>query len=362
MASDHEILKSLNQDLVNINKSIEESLAMFNKLGNFWRYLDRDEALFYYTMSRDASLRVNDEGRYAATLNNIGIIYMKQGLLDDAISAFEEAEQVRGIIKDDNGRARSLHYLSICYGKKGDLEKVVHSINKIKIIRSAQPLYPDNSELKSDYEKRKKQNDLQGIAGVLCDLGMMSERDRNYDDAENYYRKCLEIHSSPKSCDALMWNRLGEIFYNKEDYQQAKNYFENSLTLCEDFLWGRDPDPNHELSLTAEHCTLVKGDLDDREFIGIRAWIQHSNQRLGQIALGQGDYRKAKIYFNKNLERDKYRRDNESIAIDLYYLGETSRREGDRYDAHNYFIKSLEEDPDSRLSNEIKLKLSDLDE
>lgn len=348
-------------DLVDIIKST-------NDIGNtYWEEDDLDKALECYKISMDFSEMLDNErltkNFSAAALNNIGIIYREQNLLPEAIKSFKKALALREEIEDYDGMARSLLYLSICSEEDYHFDDAHFYVHQIETIRHIQKLkksgvtpYLDNLVNEIYLEECCELNDHQGFAGRLCDLGRISEQMGHIDDAEYCYELGRKMQSVPKACEALMLNQLGGIFFGKGDYKKAKKYFLDSL----DYSKTLDKkDPLDQIRLTVVHCTLLKWIQKGREN-DFKAWIAHSLQKLGEIALVERDYPKALTYFNKYLEQQDG--DKAGMANAHFYLGLAYKNKGDTDLAHYYFEKSLDtiKDEDPLLIKLNHKMLSDL--
>ena len=369
-------------------EDIKKEINKFNKLGNDLRMDETkyDEALKCYGLVKKASEQLGNEKCTAAALNNMGIIYRKKGILDKAIQCFKEARKIRENNGDRDAECRSLHYLSICSEENQDHLSAKDYVRDIKRLRSSKkphhpncpanltdcPINPIQPDIPSYLERmayegylkeREIYNDQQGIAGVKCDLGRISEQMGNIEDAKTYFSEALEIDSAPPACEALICNQLGEIYLKEKDFKEAKRYFQlgyQKSILLENANPASKEDLD-QLRLTAAHCTLVTGIQWGQEQ-GVRAWIAHSLQKLGEIALMQNDYNKARDNFNQNLHRDEISEDPKGIAIAAFLIGLTYYKQGDMNSARSLFEKSYYyiEDEDSLLMDLVMQKRLEL--
>jgi len=366
-------------------KNLEElksKINQYNKLGNdFGMDVTKyDEALKCYGVVKSASEKLGNKKCTAAALNNMGIIYRKKGILDKAIECFKEARKIREDIRDRDAECRSLHYLSICSEENqdylvardyaSDIERLRSSKNHpncpanradclISPIQPDIPSYLERMVHEGYLKEREIYNDLQGIAGIKCDLGRISEQMGNIDDAKAYFSEALDIDSAPPACEALICNQLGEIYLKEKNFVEARSYFRQGYQksiLLEKANPASEEDLD-QLRLTATHCTLVTGIQWGQER-GVRAWIANSLQKLGEIALMQSDYKEARDIFNQNLHRDEKSGDAKGIAIASFLIGLTYYKQGDLKSARSLFEKSYEniEDKDSLLEDLVMQK------
>jgi len=311
----------LNQDVVGIIPDIIDKCAELGDLNlGFENY---DDALSNYylvehcleylkTSKKDGSpvatlnnIEIND---YLASIkNNIGICIYQQARTGSAIPYFEKAEEIRRENNDIDGRSRSLLYLSICYieDDNKDDDKAMTCVNEIIKIRKKQHVFSGTLEeekiiLKRELQERQNQHDLQGVAGIKCDLGMICERMRNEletnsdnrpkidelnKEAINYYSESLVTKSLPEACNAQILYRLAAIYKSKGKFTDARKYAEKSLKKGK-LLYKGDIDVLDQLYVAAQHCTLIQYYPEGRGNVG--AWIEHPKRMLADISKKEG--------------------------------------------------------------------------
>ena len=109
-------------------------------------------------------------------------------------------------------------------------------------------------------------DDPNGIAICLNNLGNIAMEEKNFEKARQLYERCLVEGSVPNSWGhSMVLNNLGSLARVRGDWQVSKDYYMNSLKICEQ--------------------------------LGAEAGISYVHAFLGILALVQGEINEAKIHF-----------------------------------------------------------------
>ena len=128
--------------------------------------------------------------------NNLGVLYFRRGMVDEAIAAFS-----RALALDERMRVARRN-LEIAYGKAGLLRSRVDELDQ----RLAAA--PDD-------------------IGALVESGIAEKSAGNLDQAEKKFRRALE--SDPNS--SVLHFFLAEIFYNRGNGEEALRFLRRSIDL-----------------------------------------------------------------------------------------------------------------------------------
>jgi tetratricopeptide (TPR) repeat protein len=128
----------------------------------------------------------------ATELYNEGVKLESDEKYKEAIMAFKNA-----IVKKPD-YAEALYELGWCYNELQEYKNAITYLNKAK-----------------DYEP--------STAKIYFELGYAYDSDGSTDEAVTHYKKALELHPEYYSAD----RNLGDIYYNKEDYTLAAEYFKS---------------------------------------------------------------------------------------------------------------------------------------
>jgi tetratricopeptide (TPR) repeat protein len=128
--------------------------------------------------------------------NNLGVLYYRRGMFDDAIASFS-----RALALDERMRVARRN-LEIAYGESGLLERRVAELNR-RVAES-----PDD-------------------IGLLVESGIAEKTAGNLDNAETKFRRALG--NDPES--SVLHFFLAEIFYNRGLGEEALRFLRRSIDL-----------------------------------------------------------------------------------------------------------------------------------
>ena len=128
--------------------------------------------------------------------NNLGVLYYRRGLFDDAIAAFS-----RALALDERMRVARRN-LEIAYGESGLLERRV-----------------------ADLEQRLRENPED--IGILVESGIAEKTAGHLDEAEAKFRRALSYDAD----SSVLHFFLAEIFYNRGLGEEALRFLRRSIDL-----------------------------------------------------------------------------------------------------------------------------------
>lgn len=141
-----------------------------------------------------------------------------------------------------------------------------------------------------------------------------------FDSALYFYKNAEQIsnrYDKPLNESQRLYNRLGAMFYENGNYQQARNYFEKAIELLT--ATGSADNgllANYKINIASLHVKLEEYDkakLLYENLLSSDIFLDEINHNLGIIGLKQQQFKNAIEYFRKV----NYK--NSSKIIDLYY-------------------------------------------
>lgn len=212
-----------------------------------------DEAIVFYEEALQFYERSANEFSVAIVINNMGNIYSLKGEYARAYELYEQSLAIRRRTGDKHGAAITLNNLGIIAFDRGEYDKADELLNESLVLR-------------------KQVANKEGIAITYMNLGNVSYCRGDYENARNYYdkslmiskeignkgceadsmynlakteteldsetalqllNKCLELSSAlkAKSQVAQVLYSFGKISFRKNDLEQAKKYYHDSIML-----------------------------------------------------------------------------------------------------------------------------------
>ncbi|MEM9458662.1 MAG: serine/threonine-protein kinase [Myxococcota bacterium] len=183
-------------------------------------------------------------------------------------------------------------------------------------------------------------------ADSLTSLGLVSERQGDYEQARAYHQRALALQQQALGPDhpyvATSLNNLGNVVYTQGDYEQARAHHQRALAIRQKTLG-----PNHPhvaLSLNnLGNAVYRQGDYEQARAHQQRALairqkalapdhpdIAMSLTNLSGIFYRQGDYEQARVHQQRALDirQEALGPNHPDIAMDLNNLGVILNRQG----------------------------------
>ncbi len=154
-------------------------------------------------------------------------------------------------------------------------------------------------------------DDRLGVARSLLQLGAACQEEGRYDEAEGFYRECLEVVQGlgDPMMTSLVWQQLGELAQERAAWDEARQCYEKSLRIGKRFR--------------EEYRTALL------------------LYRLGEVFLQSARYRRAKRAFQRSLHISERLGDQSAIAATLHRLGEVAEAQGHVLEARQLYEQSL---------------------
>jgi tetratricopeptide (TPR) repeat protein len=189
-------------------------------------------------------------------------------------------------------------------------------------------------------------------AKFLHQLGIVAQRQGDYEGALKWYRQALEILEAlgDRAGMARSYHQLGGVAEEQGDYEGALNWYRRSLEILE-ALGDRAgmAGPYHQLGTVAQRQGDYEGALkwyrqalEILEALGDRAGMAGSYHQLGTVAQDQGDYEGALEWYRRSLEIKEALGNRAGMANSYHQLGMVAQDQGDYQGALGWYQRSLE--------------------
>jgi tetratricopeptide (TPR) repeat protein len=149
-------------------------------------------------------------------------------------------------------------------------------------------------------------------SSILHQLGIVTYWRGDYEQALDWYRQSLTISEElgNRASMATSYHQLGMIAHERGDYEQALGWYRKSLTI--------------------------------KEELGNRDGMANSYHQLGVLAEQRGDYEQALDWYRQSLALEEERGDRAGMAYSFGQLGLLAQRQGDLEQAFVWTRQALE--------------------
>ncbi|UJR16573.1 hypothetical protein I4U23_003474 [Adineta vaga] len=198
-------------------------------------------------------------------------------------------------------------------------------------------------------------DDIQSTSNPWENLAKLLLTMDEYDKAQHIYENILEKTSeNDYEQIAFLYHQIGCIYSEKKDFEQALNYFEESLFIKGNYSPAKYDDP--QLADTYSNIGSIyheQGKLDDALQYFQFALETHTNDQsilasiynnIGMVLKRQGQFRDAIEHFEKSLEIDLHRLPptHPDLAITYSNIGRVYLTLKDYFHAVKYFQKTVD--------------------
>jgi tetratricopeptide (TPR) repeat protein len=210
-------------------------------------------ALDNYLKASKISLELKDEGRYSASLNNIGIIYVLQENYSKAIYYFNKSLEIEEGRKDPLQKSIRYFNLGDCYKELSKYNEAIgfytNSLlienklkNKVGIIYAQLGLaevylstkrIADAEQALAEIEKMKDAFDSESKVLFLRMKGKLSKKKLEFEAAEKFFMEAKDLSERNELINeqVKVTQNLSELFELKKDYKKALKYSKEFLNL-----------------------------------------------------------------------------------------------------------------------------------
>ncbi|UCG70129.1 MAG: DUF2791 family P-loop domain-containing protein [Thermoplasmata archaeon] len=278
-------------DLVKGEGSIEEALAL-KWIGNLHSCrAENDPALKYYNQSLSIFKTRNFLDGISANLNNIGIIFEKQGEFKKALEFYEKSLEISEKVENREDVVKHLSNIGLSYLKKGD-----------------------------------------------------------YDFAIQYFNKSLQISEKIGLRGVSSYNELGYAYFSKGEYENALTCFKKGIKIYSEIGNQRDLSTTYcymaELYLKNEDLnkaiTFCNNGIDLSKKIGEKEVLAMSYRVMGMILHKQKKWNESIKNFMESVELCRTSHLIVELGKTYYEFGLMWKEKGDTENAKEHLNKALE--------------------
>lgn len=337
---------------------------------NYWR-----EGIRCITWALEAARFLNDEEVQSSLYFNLGLLYDRQGNLDEAESKYQTSAELASKMEQTVVLANAKHRLGWIAHSRRNHDQAEFLYLEAKALRENLPP-PDPLALsrswhqlgilshekndylqaQSYYEKglalRRAYNDRYLIAASLHQLGALAIEQQSWKQAKNYFEETLSIRRELKDRvgEAYVLDQMGVIAQRQEQWQVARKHYLDSLELKEELGDGagliRAKIHLGEVCLAQkqidEAIGWFKSCLEDSKILKNAYFEGQSHLKLGYIFYINKNYEVATTHYQQSLQifsgLDGLKREQAGI---FYQLGLIAHNQGQLHKAHQEYHTGL---------------------
>ncbi|MGK7896965.1 MAG: tetratricopeptide repeat protein [Xenococcus sp. (in: cyanobacteria)] len=228
--------------------------------------------------------------------------------------------------------------LAKCYRENQDYQK-------------AQEIYENTLDLIPKFDNIEESQKQSYLASTYHQLGMVADKLRQYQQAQDYYQQALEIYIEfgERYSQASTYHELGSVARELRQYQQAQDYYQQALSIKIEF-GERFSQANtyHQLGMVADELRQYQQAQDYYQQaleIYIEFGERYSQARiyhqLGIVAQKLRQYQQANDYYQKALSILIEFGDRYSQARTYHNLGSIAEELSEFEQAKSYYLPAL---------------------
>ena len=285
-----------------------------------------------HELALDAARRAGDRGGEAQALNNLGLVYARQGRLEDALASYERSLAMKRELGDRRGEAQALGNRGNVYANQGRLDDAIASYER-------------------SLEICRELGDRRGVGQALGNLGIAYDHQGRLEDAIASYERSLEIcrELGDRRGEAQTLGNLGIVYANQGRLDDAIASYERSLEICRE-LGDRHGEAQALGNLgnlyvnqgrLEDALATFEQDLATYRELGDRRGEAQTLNNLGNVYVNQGRWQDALASYEQSLAMKGELGDRRGEAQTLGNLGVVYDQHGRLEDALTSYEESL---------------------
>ncbi len=253
----------------------------------------------------------------------------------------------------------------------GDVEKELMALNNMAIIHSLKGEYGEAMEYLFEALDRSKEINFRAqVAKSLINLGSIYAQLFNSQEAIKKYNSVLEEYKDvlEPSTEVILYNNLGNIHFESNEAQIAKNYYTQGIQSAEESNYK---EMLAHLNAQMAKCAIEQGELEEAvSYCEIASKLFNEDPdlsgyqihltNLGQIDFQQGKIDSAKWFLSKGLDQATKQGDRNMEIVCFEALSNVYKKEGNYRKAVAYQDQYLENSRDLQLKKQ-NLQILDLE-
>ncbi len=344
--SPNKIISELRQNLK--TTTIDTSkVEIYTKLATNYIFYKADSLKYFANQAFDLSSKINYPKGIGKSLNLLGNVAQNENNYPDAINKFKKANTIFEKLNDESNQAATLHNLGGIYIR-------IRALDSSKIV------------LSKSLSLAKKVNDKSTLAKTNYQLGNLAKANKNFDNAIEFYKQSIIYaeNINDKTSIANAYGGMGRIYGDTKDINKEIEYYKKAAVIF------RSIDSKQNLAILLSNLGNAYNDLENYEeaakylleAIALKRKIGSNRSTamtlgaLGNLYSSTKNYQKAKATYQEALSMVPIEDKQTQFGI-LYMIGLQDYEQKKYKPAKDYFDKALLL---AKNSNIDKIDISDL--
>lgn len=285
--------------------------------------------------------------KYTSNSDDIELILKTNLLKADILLDLEKMDEVDELIETAMHSSDNVKDSNSRFKIKADFRKLKGKV----------AYYLDNwKKAESEFEEAEKLysriNNVEGLAAIYNNLGVLSYHQGEIKKAEVLYQKSLKSEKERFNLGgiSICESNLGSLYEDKSDYKKSLNCMNEALRI-QLLLNDKDRIPNIYINIGVSYMDNGKYEKAEEaynksleisiEFKMYKNVIAALNN-LGALFFKSGNFQKAIDHYEQAIKKSKDSNFSEGLIRSYNNIGELYEKRGDFNLAHEYYSKSIE--------------------
>ncbi|MFO8002111.1 MAG: tetratricopeptide repeat protein [Marinilabilia sp.] len=214
-----------------------------------------ERACNFYERTDELLDSIEQPGRKATVLNNLGLTHYFKERYNEALDAFIRSADIEQSLDNQHGFAQCLHNIALVHDKAGRRNSAEtyfdHALDQfldMDSLAAAAAVYNDYAIYYSGYDDNesaiemyskaldifKQTNDSAGIAKVKCNIGALHLYEKNYRKAASFLEKALDYFKEKNDQANLInvYSLLGDLYYEQDRSALSVVFYERAENMA----------------------------------------------------------------------------------------------------------------------------------
>lgn len=230
---DTEKAMTLAEEIIKRSEDVNYVLGIGHGLNHkgacYWLMGEYEDGLDELTAAHAIALEIGNKDLEARVLNNFGRIYRSLGNLASAINSFEASLEINEDLDLEINQTINLTNISNLYYDLGDYDTALEYALKCL------PIF-------------EKHDNVARLIDIYHTLGDIYFKKENYEEALWYFQKNRELTEPETSSRSLADSGIGKVYFKTGDFENAKKYLDTALVQAKEL-------ESPEAEIAAEYYT-----------------------------------------------------------------------------------------------------------